>query len=67
MRTIRIRIVVRILVIKVPEKIILKRINRVEELLTRKIKKKYLSIKMKTKKIFLLKIYLKSNILIAEN
>ena len=67
MRTIRIRIVVRILVIKVPEKIILKRINRVEELLTRKIKKKHLSIKIKTKRILPLKIYLKSNISITEN
>ena len=66
-RTIRIRIAVRMLAIKIPERIILKRINRVEELLTRKIKKKHLSIKIKTKRILLLKIYLKSNISITEN
>ncbi len=67
MRIIRIRIAGRMLAIKIPEKIILKKVNRIEELLTRKIKKKHLSIKIKTKKILLLKIYLKSNILIAEN
>ncbi len=55
------------LAIKISEKIILKRVNGVEELLTRKAKEKYLSIKIKTKRILLLKIYLKSNILIAEN
>jgi len=66
-RTIRIRIVIKILAIKIPKKIILKKVNRVEELLTRKIKKKYLSIKIKTKRILSLKIYLKSNVLIAEN
>ncbi len=55
------------LAIKIPERIILKRVNRVEKLLTRKIKEKYLSIKIKMKRILLLKIYLKSNILIAEN
>ena len=66
-RTIRIRIVVRILAIKVPEKIMLKRVNKIEELLTRKVKEKYLSIKIKTKRFFFLKIYLKSNVLIAEN
>jgi len=66
-RTIRIRIVVRMLIIKVPERIILKRINKIEELLTRKIRKKYLSIKIKTKRILFLKIYLKSNISITEN
>src|SRR6266536_592527 len=66
-RTIRIRIVIRMLVIKVPERIMLKRVNRVEELLTRKIREKYLSIKIKTKKILSLKIYLKSNVLITEN
>ena len=66
-RTIRIRIVVRMLVIKVPEGIMLKRVNRVEELLTRKIRKKYLSIKIKMKRILFLKIYLKSNILITKN
>src|SRR6266536_169471 len=67
MRTIRIRIVARILAIKIPERIILKRVNRIEELLTRKIKEKYLSIKIKTKRILLLKIYLKLNVLITEN
>ena len=67
MQIIRIRIVIRMLVIKVPERIMLKRVNRVEELLTRKIRKKYLSIKIKTKRILLLKIYLKSNVSITEN
>jgi len=67
MRIIRIRIVVRMLAIKIPERIMLKRVNRVEELLTRKIRKKYLSIKIKMKRILFLKIYLKSNVLIAEN
>ena len=67
MRTIRIRIVIRMLAIKVPERIILKRVNKVEEFLTRKIREKYLSIKIKMKRIFSLKIYLKSNVLIAEN
>src|SRR6266536_4328244 len=66
-RTIRIRIVTRILTIKIPEKIILKKVNRVEELLTRKIREKHLSIKIKTEKILSLKIYLKSNSSIAEN
>ncbi len=66
-RIIRIRIVVRMLAIKIPEKTILKKINKIEELLTRKIKKKYLSIKIKTKRILSLKIYLKSNVLITEN
>ena len=66
-RIIRIRIVVRMLTIKVPERIILKRVNRVEELFTRKIKEKYLSIKIKTKRILPLKIYLKLNVLITEN
>jgi len=66
-RTIQIRIAARILAIKIPEKTILKRVNRVEELLTRKTRKKHLSTKIKTKKILLLKIYLKSNISIAEN
>jgi len=55
------------LAIKVPERIILKRVNKIEELLTRKIREKYLSIKIKTKRILALKIYLKSNILIAKN
>ena len=55
------------LAIKISKRIILKRVNRVEELLTRKIKKKYLLIKIKMKRIFSLKIYLKSNVLIAEN
>jgi len=67
MRTIRIKIIVRILAIKIPKKIILKRVNKVEEFLTRKIREKYLSIKIKMKRIFFLKIYLKSNILITEN
>ena len=67
MRTIRIRIAVRMLAIKISERIILKRVNEVEELLTRKIKEKYLSIKIKTKRILSLKIYLKSNVSIAEN
>ncbi len=66
-RTIRIRIAVRMLAIKIPEKIMLKRVNRIEKLLTRKIKEKYLSIKIKTKRILLLKIYLKSNVSITEN
>ncbi len=66
-RTIRVRIVIRMLAIKVPERIILKRVNKIEELLTRKIREKYLSIKIKTKRILALKIYLKSNILIAKN
>jgi len=55
------------LAIKISERIMLKRVNGVEELLTRKIREKYLSIKIKMKRIFLLKIYLKSNVLIAEN
>ena len=67
MRTIRIRIAVRMLAIKIPEKIILKRVNKVEKLLTRKIREKYLSIKIKMKRILFLKIYLKSNVLITEN
>jgi len=66
-RIIRIRIVVRILAIKIPERIILKRVNGVEKLLTRKIRGKYLSIKIKTERILPLKIYLKSNVLIIEN
>ncbi len=67
MRIIRIRIIVRILAIKIPERIILKRVNKIEELLTRKVREKYLLIKIKMKRILLLKIYLKSNILITEN
>ena len=67
MRTIRIRITIRMLAIKISERIMLKRVNRVEELLTRKVREKYLLIKIKTKRILLLKIYLKSNVLIAEN
>ncbi len=55
------------LAIKVPERIILKRVNKIEKLLTRKVRKKYLSIKIKMKRIFSLKIYLKSNILITKN
>ncbi len=55
------------LAIKVPEKIILKRVNEVEEFLTRKIRKKHLSIKIKTERILSLKIYLKSNVSITEN
>src|SRR6266536_4073418 len=66
-RTIRIRIAVRMLAIKIPERIILKRVNKIEELLTRKVREKYLSIKIKMKRILPLKIYLKSNILITEN
>ncbi len=66
-RIIRIKIAARILIIKIPEKIILKKINRVEELLTRKIREKHLLIKIKMKRILSLKIYLKSNILITEN
>ncbi len=66
-RTNRIKIVVRILIIKIPKKIILKRVNKIEKLLTRKIREKYLLIKIKIKRILLLKIYLKSNILITEN
>ncbi len=67
MRTIRIRIVIRILIIKIPERTMLKRVNKIEKLLTRKIKKKHLSTKIKTKRILPLKIYLKSNISITEN
>ncbi len=67
MRTIQIRIVAKILVNKIPKKIILKRVSRVEKLLTRKIKKKYLSIKIRIKKILPLKIYLRSNVLITKN
>ncbi len=66
-RTIRVRIVVRMLAIKVSERIILKKVNKVEELLTRKVREKYLSIKIKMERILSLKIYLKSNILITEN
>ena len=66
-RIIRIRIAVRMLAIKIPERIMLKRVNRVEEFLTRKVREKYLSIKIKTERILFLKIYLKSNVLIAEN
>ena len=55
------------LAIKIPKKIILKRVNRVEKLLTRKIREKYLSIKIKTKRILFLKIYLKPNVSITEN
>ena len=67
MRTIRIRIVIRMLANKVPERIILKRINKIKKLLKRKVRKKYLLIKIKIKKILFLKIYLNSNISIAEN
>ncbi len=66
-RTIRVRITARILAIKIPEKTILKKINKIEELLTRKTREKHLSIKIKTKKILPLKVYLKSNISITEN
>ena len=66
-RTIRVRIITRMLAIKIPERIILKKINKVEKLLTRKAREKHLSIKIKTKRILLLKIYLKSNVLITEN
>jgi len=55
------------LAIKVSERIILKKVNKVEELLTRKVREKYLSIKIKMERILSLKIYLKSNILITEN
>ena len=66
-RTIRIRIAARMLAIKVPEKIILKRVNRIEKLLTRKVREKYLSIRIRIERILSLKIYLKSNVLIAES
>ncbi len=66
-RTIRVRIVIRILAIKVSERIMLKRVNEVEEFLTRKVRGKYLLIKIKTERILSLKIYLKSNVLITEN
>ena len=52
---------------KVPERIILKRINKIEELLTRKIREKHLSIRIKIERILSLKIYLRSNILITES
>jgi len=45
----------------------LKRVNKVEEFLTRKVREKYLLIKIKTKRILFLKIYLKSNVSITEN
>jgi len=52
---------------KVPERIMLERISGVEELLTRKVREKYLSIRIKMERILPLKIYLRSNILIAES
>ncbi len=55
------------LAIKIPEKTILKRVNKIEEFFTRKTRKKHLSTKIKIKRILLLKIYLKSNILITKN
>jgi len=55
------------LAIKIPERIILKKINKVEKLLTRKAREKHLSIKIKIERILPLKIYLKSNVLITEN
>ena len=66
MRTIRIRIAARMLAIKISERIMLKRVNKIEELLTRKVREKYLLIKIKTKRILPLKIYLKSNISIMK-
>jgi len=44
---------------KVPERIISERVNKIEEFLTRKIKGKYLLIRIRTEKTLLLKIYLK--------
>src|SRR6266536_1069401 len=55
MRTIRIRIAVKILIIKIPEKIMLKRVNRVEKLLTRKVRKKKFIDKDKNEKNSLFK------------
>ncbi len=52
---------------KVPERTILERVSRVEELFTRKVREKYLSIRIRMEKILPLKIYLRSNILIAES
>ena len=45
----------------------LKRVNKIEEFLTRKVRKKYLSIRIRMERIFFLKIYLRSNVLIAES
>jgi len=47
------------LAIKVPEKIMLERVNGVEELLTRKVRGKYLLIKIRMERILPLKIYLR--------
>ena len=67
MRTIQVRIVVRILANKVSEKIMLERVSEIEELLTRKVREKYLSIRIRMERILFLKIYLKSNVSITEN
>jgi len=52
---------------KIPERIILERVNRVEELFTRKVREKYLLIRIRIERILFLKIYLRSNVLIAES
>jgi len=52
---------------KVPERIILERVSEVEEFLTRKIRKKHLSIRIRMERILSLKIYLRSNVLITES
>ncbi len=67
MRTIQVRIVVRILANKVSEKIMLERVSGIEKLLTRKVREKYLSIRIRIERIFFLKIYLRSNVLITES
>ncbi len=55
------------LAIKVSERIMLERVSGVEELLTRKVREKYLSIKIRMERILSLKIYLRLNVLIAES
>jgi len=67
MRTIQIRIVIRMLANKVSEKIILERVSGGEELFTRKVREKYLSIRIRMERILSLKIYLRSNILITKS
>jgi len=52
---------------KVPERIMLERVSKIEELFTRKIREKHLSIRIRMERIFSLKIYLRSNVLITES
>ncbi len=52
---------------KVPERIMLEKVSGVEEFFTRKVKEKYLLIRIRMERILPLKIYLRSNVLIAES